>query len=204
MFSPELRNAWQTCKAADPSEFEQLPNGKYIARIDAVKLDDEKYINDKQIPACLTYEMTVTEGERAQTRCRKTDFINGDRSFSYIKLDMNTLQCQIPANPDDIAFSLQNAVGKTVEIEVKRNTSTSGKEFINTYIKRLVNVMPAPSTQRAQQQMPAQAPQMPPQQWHPAPQSQVDGYRQMVNQQPQNNMNYQNFGPHGPNDEIPF
>ncbi len=203
MFSPELQNAWRTCQAADPNQFEALPNGRYIVRIDAVRLDDARVINGKELPACLTYEMTVTEGEFAQTRCRKTDFINNDRSFSYIKLDMNTLRCQIPANPEDIALSLQNAVGLTVEIEVRRTTGNQGKEFVNTYIKRVVEVMPAPN-QAPNQQGAKNA------QWQPAPQAQIDGYRQMMNRQPPNQAQAynqrqpQNFGPYPNNDEIPF
>lgn len=206
MFSQELVNAWKTSQPADPNQFESLPNGRYIVRIDAVKLDDARVISGKELPASLTYEMTVTEGEFSQSRCRKTDFINGEKSFSYIKLDMNTLRCRIPAMPDDMALSLQSAVGMTIEIEIKRTTSSSGKEFINTYIKRVVDVMPAPA--QAQAQQPQQNPQ-----YQPAPQAQIDGYHQMMAQRPMNSapaQQYpqqrqpQNFGPYGPNEEIPF
>lgn len=156
MFSPELLNAWRTCQPADPSQFEALPNGKYIVRIDAVHLDAARTVNGKSLPECLVYEMTVTEGEHARARCKKTDYINNETSLRYIKLDLNTLRCQIPINLTDIALALQRAVGTTVEIEVKRTTSTGGKEFVNTYIKRAVTVMQPPSD------------------------AQIDGYRQLA------------------------
>lgn len=211
MFSDELKRAWQTCGVADPNSFDQLPNGRYITRIDAVRLNDARVVNGKQLPVSLEYELTVTEGEYAQTRCRKSDFINNDKSLSYIKLDFNTLRCQMPANLEDIGLALQNVVGKTIEIEIRRTTVSTGKEFVNTYIKRIVEVMPAPNA--AQPAQPAQPQQN--QQWQPAPQSQIDGYRQFVNGnnpgnnhgQYQNQYNqYQNqpFQNTQRNDDIPF
>ena len=139
MFNEELANAWTTVKAASPGEHVKLPAGRYACRITSVRLDAANA--EKGLPPCLRYGLQVLEGEHANERTEKTDFINNAKSLSFIKLDMKTLNITVPASIEDVAFALQKAVGLSVEIEVRYSTGTSGKEFMNIYIKRIVERM---------------------------------------------------------------
>lgn len=139
MFNEELANAWTTVKAASPGEHVKLPAGRYACRITSVRLDAANA--EKGLPPCLRYGLQVLEGEHANERTEKADFINNAKSLSFIKLDMKTLNITVPASIEDVAFALQKAVGLSVEIEVKYSTGTSGKEFMNIYIKRIVERM---------------------------------------------------------------
>lgn len=147
MFSQELTNAWKSVKAASPSEYVKLPAGRYTCRITAVRLDDANA--EKSLPPCLRYTLLVLDGEHANERTEKTDFINNAKSLSFIKLDMKTLKVREPASIEDICFALQMAVGLSVEVEVKYTTGSSGKEFMNIYIKRIVERMATEDAQLA-------------------------------------------------------
>lgn len=144
MFTQELINAWYSVEPAKTQEFTELPEGKYIATIDAIKLNAPKQSGDKTIPEMLCYQMTVQDGELAGTKFRKEDGIWTEKSLAFIKRDILTLGCTIPRELADVPVALQNAVGATVEVEVVK-TSKNGKEYTNTYIRRLVNRMAAPS-----------------------------------------------------------
>lgn len=139
MFNEELANAWTTVKAASPGEYVKLPTGRYTCRITSVRLDAANA--EKGLPPCLRYGLQVLEGEHVNERTEKADFIKNAKSLSFIKLDMKTLNITVPASIEDVAFALQKAVGLSVEIEVKYSTGTSGKEFMNIYIKRIVERM---------------------------------------------------------------
>lgn len=139
MFSIELAQAWKSTAAANPSEFTKLPAGRYTCRIMSIKLDGPNI--DRNLPPCLRYLLQVTDGPQKDATTEKADFINNAKSLSYIKLDMKTLGVREPASIEDIGLALQPARGKTVEIDVKYTTGNTGKEFMNVYIKRLVETM---------------------------------------------------------------
>lgn len=155
MFSEELTNAWYTVQPAKTQEFIDLPNGRYLATIDAIKLNHPKQVKDKIIPEILVYELTVSDGEYQGSRFRKEDGIWGDKSLSFIKRDLLTLGCNIPRELEDVPLALQAAVGLTVEIEVVKTTK-NGREYTNTYIQRVVNQMKPPAPQAASQFNPQQ------------------------------------------------
>lgn len=147
MFSQELTNAWKSVKAASPSEYVKLPAGRYNCRITAVRLDSANA--EKSLPPCLRYTLQVLDGEHANERTEKADFINNVKSLSFIKLDMKTLKIREPASIEDIGFAMQMAVGLSVEVEVKYTTGSSGKEFMNIYLKRIVERMATEDAQLA-------------------------------------------------------
>ena len=158
MFSAELTNAWYTVQPAKTQEFIELPEGRYLAVIDAIKLNQSKQVKDKIIPETLVYELTISDGEYQGSRFRKEDGIWSDKSLSFIKRDILTLGCNIPRELEDVPLALQAAVGLTVEIEVVKTTK-NGREYTNTYIQRVVNQMkptaaqaPAPATTQAHPQ----------------------------------------------------
>lgn len=155
MFSEELTNAWYTVQPAKTQEFIDLPNGRYLATIDAIKLNQPKQVKDKIIPEILVYELTVSDGEYQGSRFRKEDGIWGDKSLSFIKRDLLTLGCNIPRELEDVPLALQAAVGLTVETEVVKTTK-NGHEYTNTYIRRVVNQMKPPAPQAATQFNPTQ------------------------------------------------
>lgn len=155
MFSAELTNAWHTVQPAKTQEFVDLPVGRYLATIDAIKLNPPKQVNDKIIPEILVYELTVSDGEYQGSRFRKEDGIWTDKSLSFIKRDLLTLGCNIPRELEDVPLALQTAVGSTVEIEVVKTTK-NGHEYTNTYIRRVVNQM-KPFAQQAPAPVPTQA-----------------------------------------------
>lgn len=155
MFSAELTNAWYTVQPAKTQEFIELPEGRYLAVIDAIKLNQPKQVKDKIIPEILVYELTVSDGEYQGSRFRKEDGIWGDKSLSFIKRDILTLGCSIPRELEDVPLALQAAVGLTVEIEVVKTTK-NGHEYTNTYIRRVVNQMKPPAPQAATQFNPPQ------------------------------------------------
>lgn len=155
MFSPELTNAWHTVQPAQLQEFIELPEGRYLAVIDAIKLNQQKQVKDKIIPETLVYELTVSDGEYQGSRVRKEDGIWTDKSLSFIKRDILTLGCNIPRELEDVPLALQAAVGLTVEIEVVKTTK-NGREYTNTYIQRVVNQM-KPSAAQAPAPAPNQA-----------------------------------------------
>lgn len=146
MFSAELTNAWHTVQPAQLQEFIELPEGRYLAAIDAIKLNQSKQVKDKIIPETLVYELTISDGEYQGSRFRKEDGIWSDKSLSFIKRDILTLGCNIPRELEDVPLALQAAVGLTVEIEVVKTTK-NGREYTNTYIQRVVNQM-KPSAQQ--------------------------------------------------------
>lgn len=146
MFSAELTNAWHTVQPAQLQEFIELPEGRYLAAIDAIKLNQPKQVKDKIIPETLVYEFTISDGEYQGSRFRKEDGIWSDKSLSFIKRDILTLGCNIPRELEDVLLALQAAVGLTVEIEVVKTTK-NGREYTNTYIQRVVNQM-KPSVQQ--------------------------------------------------------
>lgn len=154
MFSAELTNAWHTVQPAKTQEFVDLPAGRYLATIDAIKLNPPKQVNDRIIPEILVYELTVSDGEHQGSRFRKEDGIWTDKSLSFIKRDLLTLGCSIPRELEDVPLALQTAVGSTVEIEVVKTTK-NGHEYTNTYIRRVVNQM-KPSDQQAPAPAPTQ------------------------------------------------
>lgn len=155
MFSAELTNAWHTVQPAQLHEFIELPEGRYLAVIDAIKLNQPKQVKDKIIPETLVYELTVSDGEYQGSRLRKEDGIWTDKSLSFIKRDLLTLGCNIPRELQDVPLALQAAVGLTVEIEVVKTTK-NGREYTNTYIQRVVNQMKPPAPQAATQFNPPQ------------------------------------------------
>lgn len=155
MFSAELTNAWYTVQPAQPQEFIDLPEGRYFATIDAIKLNQPKQVKDKIIPETLVYNLTVSEGEYQGSRFRKEDGIWTDKSLSFIKRDLLTLGCNIPRELQDVPLALQAAVGLTVEIEVVKTTK-NGREYTNTYIRRVVNQMKPSDAQAATQFNPPQ------------------------------------------------
>lgn len=155
MFSAELTNAWHTVQPAKTQEFVDLPVGRYLATIDAIKLNPPKQVNDRIIPEILVYELTVSDGEYQGSRFRKEDGIWTDKSLSFIKRDLLTLGCSIPRELEDVPIALQTAVGSTVETEVVKTTK-NGHEYTNTYIRRVVNRM-NPSAQQAPAPAPTQA-----------------------------------------------
>lgn len=146
MFSAELTNAWHTVQPAQLQEFIELPEGRYLATIDAIKLNQPKQVKDKIIPETLVYELTISDGEYQGSRFRKEDGIWSDKSLSFIKRDILTLGCNIPRELEDVPLALQAAVGLMVEIEVVKTTK-NGREYTNTYIQRVVNQM-KPSAQQ--------------------------------------------------------
>lgn len=146
MFSAELTNAWHTVQPAQLQEFIELPEGRYLAAIDAIKLNQSKQVKDKIIPETLVYELTISDGEYQGSRFRKDDGIWTEKSLSFIKRDILTLGCNIPRELEDVPLALQAAVGLTVEIEVVKTTK-NGREYTNTYIQRVVNQM-KPSAQQ--------------------------------------------------------
>lgn len=150
MFSAELTNAWHTVQPAQLQEFIELPEGRYLAAIDAIKLNQPKQVKDKIIPETLVYEFTISDGEYQGSRFRKEDGIWSDKSLSFIKRDILTLGCNIPRELEDVLLALQAAVGLTVEIEVVKTTK-NGREYTNTYIQRVVNQM-KPSAQQVSPQ----------------------------------------------------
>lgn len=155
MFSAELTNAWHTVQPAKTQEFVDLPVGRYLATIDAIKLNPPKQVNDRIIPEILVYELTVSDGEYKGSRFRKEDGIWTENSLSFIKRDLLTLGCNTPRELQDVPLALQTAVGSTVEIEVVKTTK-NGHEYTNTYIRRVVNQM-KPSAQQAPAPAPTQA-----------------------------------------------
>ena len=150
MFSAELTNAWHTVQPAQPQEFIELPEGRYLSVIDAIKLNQSKQVKDKIIPETLVYELTISDGEYQGSRFRKEDGIWSDKSLSFIKRDILTLGCNIPRELEDVPLALQAAVGLTVEIEVVKTTK-NGREYTNTYIQRVVNQMKPTAPQSASQ-----------------------------------------------------
>lgn len=155
MFSAELTNAWHTVKPANLKEFIDLPEGRYFATIDAIKLNQPKQVKDKIIPEILVYEFTISEGEYQGSGLRKEDGIWTEKSLSFIKRDLITLGCNTPRELEDVPLALQAAVGLTVEIEVVKTTK-NGREYTNTYIQRVVNQMKPPAPQAASQFNPTQ------------------------------------------------
>lgn len=155
MFSAELTNAWHTVQPAQSQEFIELPEGRYLAAIDAIKLNQPKQVKDKIIPETLVYELTISDGEYQGARFRKEDGIWSDKSLSFIKRDILTLGCNIPRELEDVPLALQAAVGLTVEIEVVKTTK-NGREYTNTYIQRVVNQMKPPAPQATSQFNPTQ------------------------------------------------
>lgn len=155
MFSAELTNAWHTVQPAQTQDFIELPKGRYLAVIDAIKLNPPKQVNDRIIPEILVYELTVSDGEYQGSRFRKEDGIWTEKSLSFIKRDLLTLGCNTPRELQDVPLALQTAVGSTVEIEIVKTTK-NGHEYTNTYIRRVVNQM-KPSAQQAPAPYPTQA-----------------------------------------------
>lgn len=155
MFSAELTNAWHTVQPAQLQEFIELPEGRYLAVIDAIKLNQPKQVKDKIIPETLVYELTISDGEYQGSRFRKEDGIWSDKSLSFIKRDILTLGCNIPRELQDVPLALQAAVGLTIEIEVVKTTK-NGHEYTNTYIRRVVNQMKPSDAQAATQFNPPQ------------------------------------------------
>ena len=154
MFSAELTNAWASVQpASGGSDFIDLPAGRYVATIDEIKLNAPKQIGDRIIPEVLEYNMTIASGEYQGARHRKEDGIWTVKSLAFIKRDLLTLECKIPRELQDITLALQPALGRTVEIEVVKITK-NGRDFSNTYIKRIANIMqppaPAPAPAPAQ------------------------------------------------------
>lgn len=166
MFSAELTNAWASVQpASGGSDFIDLPAGRYVATIDEIKLNAPKQVGDRIIPEVLEYDMTIASGEYQGARHRKEDGIWTVKSLAFIKRDLITLDCKIPRELQDITLALQPALGRTVEIEVVKITK-NGRDFSNTYIKRIANIMqptapapaPAPATAPAPAPVPAPAP----------------------------------------------
>lgn len=155
MFSAELINAWHTVQPAQPQEFIELPEGRYLSVIDAIKLNQSKQVKDKIIPETLVYELTISDGEYQGSRFRKEDGIWTEKSLSFIKRDILTLGCNIPRELEDVPLALQAAVGLTVEIEVVKTTK-NGREYTNTYIQRVVNQMKPTAPQATSQFNPTQ------------------------------------------------
>lgn len=155
MFSAELTNAWHTVQPDQTQDFIELPKGRYLAVIDAIKLNPPKQVNDRIIPEILVYELTISDGEYQGSRFRKEDGIWTEKSLSFIKRDLLTLGCNTPRELQDVPLALQTAVGSTVEIEIVKTTK-NGHEYTNTYIKRVVNQM-KPSAQQAPAPYPTQA-----------------------------------------------
>lgn len=155
MFSAELTNAWHTVQPAQLQEFIELPEGRYLAVIDAIKLNQPKQVKDKIIPETLVYELTISDGEYQGSRFRKEDGIWTEKSLSFIKRDILTLGCNIPRELQDVPLALQAAVGLTVEIEVVKTTK-NGREYTNTYIQRVVNQMKPTAPQATSQFNPTQ------------------------------------------------
>lgn len=141
----ELAQAWKECTPAQGSAFETLEPGNYVARIDAVKKVEAKETASIDLPPGVAYELSVTEGKYKGARVLKEDRLWSAQSLRFLKRDILTLECTIPANLSDVVASLASSIGRTVEIKVT-TTKSGEKIYQNIYFNRLCErLTPEPS-----------------------------------------------------------
>ena len=188
-------NTWQNTQAA--SDFERLPDGNHVASIDNIKYLDGSDGKSE----CITYEMTIAEGECQGLRFRYFFYIKNTDSFAYLKRDMLKLGCTIPQNPADIMLALQAAIGKVIALHAVTRT-VNGKEYQNIYLDGLTASMtPKPAQPQQVVQQPQQVVQQQPQMRQAQPQQ-----PQRMQQQSQQQGRWQAYPQPEPGfpDEYPF
>lgn len=124
--SPDLSEFDDDYDAAKPADNSEVPDGKYQARVQNVKLDYTK--NKKRI---LRWDLVVIAGKHAHRHIFKNAVIT-DASLPFIKGDLKTLGLtlkkfsQLPNHMDKI-------VGRALEI-----TKRTKDKYTNVYFNKLI------------------------------------------------------------------
>lgn len=142
---------WSSAEVIDLPTYIDLPAGNYDVVLDKVAIREAtRTKSGYDLPPFVIYYFTViSSGEYFGSCSTKEDGLWESKSAGFVKRDIQRLGCVIPKNFMDIPLSLQNAIGKTINITVKVTPKTNGKgDLRNVYFNRVTDIMIPPSIQK--------------------------------------------------------
>lgn len=142
---------WNEATAVQKPSFVDLPSGNYDVVLDKVSMREASTTKSGyELPPFVNYTFTVlSAGEYYGCLTMKEDGLWDKNCASYVKRDIQLLGCVVPKNFNDIPLSLQNAIGKTLNVTVKVTPRRDGKgDLRNIYINRVTELVVPPSLQK--------------------------------------------------------
>lgn len=116
------------------NEFSPLPDGKYQARIDVARIEE----NEEYHTVNLAWEFEVTTGEYQGRRIFKRSQLDNEERLVYLKTDLDRLGVKLD-RLSDIESVLHQLLDLVVEVYLKTGKpNDKGKTYQNCYINRLV------------------------------------------------------------------
>ena len=127
---------------AEAPEYDEVPDGKYQARIESVKLESSQ----KGDPM-IKFDLEVISGAQAGRHIFKNSVIT-QASLPYVKGDLKTLGLEL-AKFSELAGRLEELLDKTLEV-----TKRTRGDYSNVYFNRRLNIAHVPSAGVAHEDLP--------------------------------------------------
>lgn len=118
-------------ETAEAPEYDEVPDGKYQARIETVRLESSQ----KGDPM-IKFELEVLSGSQAGRRIFKNSVIT-QASLPYVKGDLKTLGLEL-AKFSELAGRLEELLDVTLEV-----TKRTRGEYSNVYFNRRIRIAAA-------------------------------------------------------------
>ena len=136
-FESFLKNFDDDFEKAEATGFTPLPDGKYQARVDTIRIEPNKKTNE----LALRMDLVVAVGEHKD---RKVVYYKGinEKQIPYLKADL----ARIGVNPEPfskIESYFPGVLDKILEVEMKTSKpGQDGKTYSNLYINKTVGTAP--------------------------------------------------------------
>ncbi|MDZ4851697.1 MAG: DUF669 domain-containing protein [Pirellulaceae bacterium] len=127
---------------AEAPEYDEVPDGKYQARIESVRLESSQ----KGDPM-LKFDLEVLSGSQAGRHIFKNSVIS-QASLPYVKGDLKTLGLEL-AKFSELAGRLEELLDVSLEV-----TKRTRGDYTNVYFNRRLQLAVAPSGNNQQEQTP--------------------------------------------------
>lgn len=129
-------------ETAEAPEYDEVPDGKYQARIETVRLESSQ----KGDPM-IKFELEVLSGSQAGRRIFKNSVIT-QASLPYVKGDLKTLGLEL-AKFSELAGRLEELLDVTLEV-----TKRTRGEYSNVYFNRRIRIAAASGGNAPEEGMP--------------------------------------------------
>ena len=129
-------------ETAEAPEYDEVPDGKYQARIETVRLESSQ----KGDPM-IKFELEVLSGSQAGRRIFKNSVIT-QASLPYVKGDLKTLGLEL-AKFSELGGRLEDLLDVTLEV-----TKRTRGEYSNVYFNRRIRIAAASGSDAPEEGMP--------------------------------------------------
>ncbi|MBI5787822.1 MAG: DUF669 domain-containing protein [Candidatus Schekmanbacteria bacterium] len=119
---------------AEKKEFDQVPNGRYQAKIDKVHLERAKSTK----ATMLKWELVIISGQYQNRRLFRNNMLATKENISWLKTDLATAGVVLVKN-SDLPKRLNELLDVVLEVSV-RNRKEGDKEYQNVYLNKKLDI----------------------------------------------------------------